>query len=62
MANHHALQLVEHDDFPKMMLTLSHEDWRTMQEMEAVYEALEDYAMDESQMSVAFMSSLKPYY
>ena len=37
MANYHALQLVEHDDFPEVMSRLSHEDWRTMQEMEAVY-------------------------
>ena len=61
-ASHCVFRLVGHDDFPKVFDKLSAQDWKTMQEMEAICLALAAYTVNEAQKLGAFISSLQPYF
>ena len=62
LVNFYALNVANHDNWRKLMYQLSTEDWRTVQEMEAIASTLANYAVNEAQVSGRILSSLKPYY
>mmetsp|Transcript_32277 Transcript_32277/g.67858 ORF Transcript_32277/g.67858 Transcript_32277/m.67858 type:complete len:853 (-) Transcript_32277:67-2625(-) len=65
MANHQLLsilQVAEKDDFGKLWDELSNEDFKAIQEMEAVTQILFSYSVNDSQQSNAFNNSLLPWY
>ena len=62
LANHYAFKLVGHKEFAKVFDKHTPTDWKTMQEMEAICSALAGYAVNETQSSGAFISSLRPYF
>ena len=64
LANSFLLQAYSGSDaeFNKLRTTLSEEDQRSMQEMEAVMSVCFEYATNESQQSRAFNNSLFPWY
>ena len=64
LANSFLLQAYSGSDaeFNKLRITLSEEDQRSMQEMEAVMSVCFEYATNESQQSKTFNNSLFPWY
>ena len=62
LANHYAFKLVGHEDSAKVFDKLTPTDWKTMQEMEAIFLVLAGYAVNEAQSSGALISSLLPYF
>ena len=65
MANHSLLTVllvVEKDDFGKVWGKLSDEDFKSIQEIEAITQILFLYSVNDSQQSNAFNNSLLPWY